>query len=83
MNDPLYGASMWLRSQDGTEAVGLPESLLPLHDWAGDLAIEYLLLHVSQVNEVCKKAEKSKKSAVEMISDIMPGLDWALELIDY
>ena len=50
---------------------------------AGDLAIEYLLLHVSQVNEVCKKAEKSKKSAVEMISDIMPGLDWALELIDY
>ena len=42
----------------------------------GDVAIEYLKLHVSQVHGVCSKSEKTKKTILEMVRDTIPALDW-------
>ena len=33
----------------------------------GDVAIEYLKLHVSQVHGICSKQDKSKKTILEMV----------------
>ena len=42
----------------------------------GDVAIEYLKLHASQVHRVCSKPEKPKKPVLEMVGNTIPALDW-------
>ena len=40
----------------------------------GDVAIEFLKLHVSQVHGVSNKPEKPKKPVLEMIGNTIPAL---------